>query len=233
MTWVTWSVAVVVAYVAGSIPFGLLLGFTRGVDIREHGSGNIGATNTMRVLGRRLGLAAFALDVSKGAIPVLIWGYIISAASRPDLPAIEAWKWLIVGVATVAGHMYPIFLRFKGGKGVATGFGMFLGFWPWVTPAALVALVVWIVTLLGSRFVSVASIAGAVALPLGIIAFALSPWPAQTTLVGAWPFALVGVLIAALVVVKHRSNIARLKSGTEPRIGARKTADNAAPSENP
>ena len=233
MTWVTWSVAVVVAYVAGSIPFGLLLGFTRGVDIREHGSGNIGATNTMRVLGRRLGLAAFALDVAKGAIPVLVWGFIISASSRPDLPSIEAWKWLAVGVATVAGHMAPIFLRFKGGKGVATGFGMFLGFWPWVTPAALVALVVWIVTLVGSRFVSVASIAGAVALPLGIVAFALAPWPAQTTLVGGWPFALVGVLIAALVVVKHRSNIARLKSGTEPRIGARKAADNAAPSENP
>jgi len=232
MTWVTWSIAVLVAYVAGSIPFGLMLGLARGVDIREHGSGNIGATNTMRVLGRRLGLAAFALDVAKGAIPVLIWGFIISAASRPDLPALEALKWLLVGVATVAGHMYPVFLRFKGGKGVATGFGMFLGFWPWVTPAAVVALLVWVAALLVTRFVSVASIAAATALPLGILAFALSPWPKQTTLVGAWPFALVGVLISALVIYKHRSNIARLKAGTEPRTRARKHADNSAEPEN-
>jgi len=226
MTWLTWTIAVILAYLAGSIPFGLLLGLARGVDIREHGSGNIGATNTMRVLGKRLGLAAFALDVAKGAIPVLIWGYIISAASREELPAIEAWKWLVVGVAAVIGHMYPIFLRFKGGKGVATGFGLFLGFWPWVTPAAVLALVVWGVCLLVTRYVSVSSIAAAVALPLGILGFALAPWPERTTFIEAWPFAMASTIIAALVVYKHRGNIARLRAGTEPRTGSRKPADN-------
>ena len=119
-----WIVALVLAYAIGGVPFGLLLGFVRGVDIREHGSGNIGATNTMRVLGKRLGLLAFLLDVLKGAVPVLVWGFIISAASRPDLPAGEAFKWLGIGVATVLGHIFPIYLRFKGGKGVATGFGI-------------------------------------------------------------------------------------------------------------
>lgn len=219
---ITWLIAFIVAYAIGSIPFGFLLGLARGVDIREHGSGNIGATNTMRVLGKRIGLAAFFLDVGKGAVPVLIWGYIISASSKPDLPAPEAFKWLGIGIATVIGHMFPVYLRFKGGKGVATGFGMFLGFWPWVTPAALVALLVWVVCLKATRYVSVSSIAGAGVLPLAIVGFALSPWPAGSSLAGVWPFALVGVLVALLVVVKHRSNLARLKAGTEPKVGQRK-----------
>lgn len=222
MTWVTWSLAIVVAYLIGSIPFGFLLGIFKGVDIRQHGSGNIGATNTMRVLGKRLGLVAFVLDVAKGAVPVLVWGYIISASRRGDLPSMEAFKWLLVGVATVAGHMFPVYLRFKGGKGVATGFGMFLGFWPWVTPAALVALAVWIICLKLTRYVSVSSIAAACALPLAIIGFIIAPWPAETTIGGGWPFVLIAALIAALVVYKHRSNLKRLSEGTEPKAGVRK-----------
>ncbi|XHC25471.1 glycerol-3-phosphate 1-O-acyltransferase PlsY [Phycisphaerales bacterium ac7] len=223
-----WIVALVLAYAIGGVPFGLLLGFARGVDIREHGSGNIGATNTMRVLGKRLGLLAFFLDVLKGAVPVLVWGFIISAAARPDLPAGEAFKWLGIGVATVLGHIFPIYLRFKGGKGVATGFGMFLGFWPWVTPAALTALLVWLVCLKVTKYVSVSSIVAACALPIAITGFAVAAWPAQTTLVGAWPFVLVGSLIAALVIVKHRSNLRRLREGTEPKVGAERNADNDA-----
>ncbi len=225
-----WIVALFVSYAIGGIPFGLLLGFARGVDIREHGSGNIGATNTMRVLGKRLGLLAFGLDVMKGAVPVLVWGFIISAASRPDLPAVEAFKWLGIGVATVLGHIFPIYLRFRGGKGVATGFGMFLGFWPWVTPAALTALLVWIVCLKITKYVSVSSIVGACVLPVAIAGFAISAWPAQTTLGGAWPFVLVGALIAALVIVKHRSNLRRLREGTEPKVGSSRDADNSAES---
>ncbi|MFI4854152.1 MAG: glycerol-3-phosphate 1-O-acyltransferase PlsY [Phycisphaerales bacterium JB065] len=220
---ITWIIAMLVAYAIGGIPFGLLLGLTQGVDIREHGSGNIGATNTMRVLGKRLGLTAFLLDVAKGAVPVLIWGYIISAASKPDLPAPEAFKWLGIGVATVLGHMFPIYLRFKGGKGVATGFGMFLGFWPWVTPAAVLALLAWIVCLKTTRYVSVSSIAGACVLPVAILGFAFSPWPTGSQPEGVWPFVVVGLLVAVLVVVKHRSNLARLKAGTEPKVGQRKT----------
>jgi glycerol-3-phosphate acyltransferase PlsY len=227
MTWITWSGAIVIAYLIGSIPFGLLIGLSRGVDIRLNGSGNIGATNTMRVLGKRLGLAAFFLDVAKGAVPVLIWGFIISAASRPELPAIDSFKWLAVGVAAVLGHMFPVWLGFKGGKGVATGFGMFLGFWPWVTPAALTALLVWVICLKVTRYVSVSSMAAACALPIAIFSFALTPWPAQTTLRGAWPFVLVGVLIAALVVYRHRSNLKRIRDGMEPRSGRKPRADSA------
>ena len=226
---ISWLVALVVAYAIGGIPFGLLLGFARGIDIREHGSGNIGATNTVRVLGKRVGLLAIVVDVLKGAVPVLVWGFIISAASRPDLPAGEAFKWLGIGVATVLGHIFPIYLRFRGGKGVATGFGMFVGYWPWVTPAAVSALLIWIVCLKATRYVSVSSIAAACALPLAILGFALSPWPAQTSLGGAWPFALVGALIAVLVVVKHRSNLIRLREGTEPKVGAARGAEQSDP----
>lgn len=213
-----WIIGLGVAYAIGSIPFGLLLGLARGIDIREHGSGNIGATNTMRVLGKRLGLVAFGLDVAKGAIPVLVWGYIISGAD-PDLAPARAFQWLGIGVATVVGHMFPVYLRFKGGKGVATGFGMFLGFWPWVTPAAALALLVWIVCLKLTRYVSVSSIVAACVLPIGIVGFAVAPWPSRSALAGSLPFALVGLLIAMLVVFKHRSNLQRLRAGTEPRVG--------------
>ena len=119
------------AYLLGSVPFGLLIGKAKGVDLRAHGSGNIGATNAMRVLGKPLGIACFALDVAKGAIPTAIAGALIVPESGLDAPT--AFAWVAIGVCAVIGHMFSIFLRFSGGKGVATGFGILLAIFPYVT----------------------------------------------------------------------------------------------------
>lgn len=189
--------AVAASYVLGSIPTGLWLGLRlRGVDIREHGSHNIGATNTLRVLGKPLGAAALAGDMLKGLVPVLaarwldVW---------PELP-------LVCGVAAILGHTFSLFLRFQGGKGVATGAGVFLGLaWlPTLAAAAVFAAVV-----AATRMVSAGSIAGAVAL---VIVLYLMPF--------SWPVRVIGTMIGALVVWKHRSNIQRILRGEESRIGA-------------
>jgi len=121
------------AYLLGSVPFGLVIGKLKGVDIREHGSGNIGATNAMRVLGKKLGIVCFLLDVLKGSLPVAIAGATLGYASGDALSSADAFVWVGIGIASVLGHMFSIFLGFKGGKGVATGFGVLLAIWPWVT----------------------------------------------------------------------------------------------------
>lgn len=188
--------AVAASYVLGSIPTGLWLGLRlRGVDIREHGSHNIGATNTLRVLGKPLGAAALAGDMFKGLVPVLaarwldVW---------PELP-------LVCGVAAILGHTFSLFLRFQGGKGVATGAGVFLGL-AWLPTLAAAAVFAAVVAL--TRMVSAGSIAGAAAL---VAALYVMPF--------SWPVRVMGTLIGALVVWKHRSNIQRILRGEESRIG--------------
>ena len=224
--WALWLMLVAAAYLIGAVPFGLLLGWLRGVDIREHGSGNIGATNLLRVCGRRVGYAGFALDVAKGAGPVVAAGWLMGVigpgAARSGLvSAGELWAWIAVGAATMLGHIFPVYLRFKGGKGVATGLGLFLGFWPWTTPAAVGALIVWVIVVRTTRYVSVASMCAATALPtLAIVGQALGfPSAEGGTLVTGWPFLAVTALLGGLVIVKHRTNIARLRAGTESKIG--------------
>jgi len=217
----TWIVLVLAAYLVGSIPFGVLIGRARGIDIRTAGSGNIGATNVGRVLGRRWGIACFALDVAKGATPVLVAGGLqgtLGVAATEVAPA-ALWWWLAVAAATVAGHLHPIYLGFRGGKGVATSLGALASTWPHLTVPTLAALALWIVVVRTSRYVSVASIAAGVALPLLHLAWAIGMLgvPATRVLSGA-PFAI-AVVLGTLVVVKHRSNFARLRAGTEPRIG--------------
>lgn len=189
--------ALAASYVLGSIPTGLWLGLRlRGVDIREHGSKNIGATNTLRVLGRLLGALALAGDMLKGLVPVLVacWLNI-----WPELP-------LLCGVAAILGHTFSIFLGFRGGKGVATGAGVFLGL-AWLP--TLAAAVVFAVLVALTRMVSAGSIAGALALVVGLHIMPFS-----------WPVRVMGMLIGALVVWKHRSNIQRILRGEESRIGA-------------
>lgn len=229
-----WFVGVLVSYLIGSIPFGLLIGLARGIDVRTQGSGNIGATNVRRVVGKKWGNLAFVCDVAKGAGPVLGFGAWLGLLGLKTPTLFGALAFMAIAVAAILGHMFPVYLRFKGGKGVATGLGALTALWPHVTLAALLALATWISVLKATRYVSVASSAAAGALPLGVLVLALVGWPnadapVATRLAIAWPFIGVTVGLAALVVWKHRGNLARLRAGTEPKIGPSPAASRTAP----
>jgi acyl phosphate:glycerol-3-phosphate acyltransferase len=187
---------VIAAYLLGSVPTGLLLGKAFGVDIRATGSGNIGATNVYRTLGRKVGVMTLAGDCLKGLIPVL-------AARWFGLP--DIWV-AAAGFAAFFGHVYTIFLGFKGGKGVATALGVFLGTSPL---AVLVAVGVFAIVIGKWRYVSLASISAAAAMPL--IVACIDPRPL---------IIIMTLLIAGLVIWKHRENMGRLKAGTESRFKA-------------
>jgi glycerol-3-phosphate acyltransferase PlsY len=218
-----WSLLALLAYLLGSIPFGLLIGLARGVDIRQHGSKNIGATNAGRVLGRPWGFLSFFLDFLKGAVPVLGSGWWMEVLGDRELTPGNAWLWLGVGIAAVMGHMFPVWLRFKGGKGVATGFGVMLATYTGVTVPAAIALVVWIALVKTWRMVSVASCAAALSLPVSVAALRALGWPSGgASWDGAMPYLIVTSALAALVVWKHRANLARVRAGTESKIGGGK-----------
>jgi glycerol-3-phosphate acyltransferase PlsY len=190
--------SILFGYFLGSIPFAYLLTRRRGIDIRAVGSGNVGATNVLRTTGLLPALTVMALDVGKGAGSVLLAARWISA--DPSAPA-------VAGLAAIVGHIYPVWLRFRGGKGVATAAGVF----GVLTPLALVpAIVIFIVTTWMTRFVSLGSVPGTVA--LSPIAYSLhAPAAAVATSAGA----------AAVIVFRHRANIRRVVRGTERRIGQR------------
>ena len=199
---------IVCAYLLGSVPFGYLIAkAVRGIDIREVGSGNVGATNVGRTLGRNWGMLVFLLDLLKGFLPTLaalvLHGRSIGA---PALPAGAA----LTGFAAVAGHNWPIFLKFKGGKGMATSCGVFLAAFPL---GLLIALGVWVAATAITRYVSVGSMAAAAALLACTLLLGRDPFGA-----GRFLTALAAVA-AVLSVVRHRSNLARLIQGTENRIG--------------
>lgn len=219
----TWLLMMGIAYLVGGVPFGLLIGLARGVDIRQHGSRNIGATNTWRVLGARAGTFAFILDFLKGALPVLVSGAIMHTLGARIIATPDAWSWLGVAIAAVLGHMFSPYLRLKGGKGVATAFGAMLALWPHVTFATLIALIVWIACAKVTRMVSASSIAAAIVLPTSIALLRLVGWPIAG-FAGAAPFLIVTGALATLVIVRHRANIVRILNGTENRIGAKKQA---------
>lgn len=220
----SWTLFILLGYLLGSIPFGVLIARARGVDIRATGSRNIGATNVGRVLGRRFGIACFALDLVKGAAPVLAAGAWHGLLVRPavEIGPAESLPWLAVAAAAVAGHMASIYLRFAGGKGVATSFGAMLAMWPLLTLPAIGALVTWYAVLRLSRIVSAASLAAAASLPLWAVASLIPSAGAApgATIARAWPPILVTALLALLVAWRHRANIGRLRRGEEPRIGA-------------
>ena len=213
-----WGLWIAVGYFFGAVPVGVLLARTRGVDLRAIGSGNIGATNVGRVLGRRWGIVCFVLDVLKGAGPVIAAGVgqgTLAAGWGIHGPA--AWAWLAVAAATIVGHVFPVWLGFRGGKGVATAFGSLLGMWPLMTVPALASAATWGLLAGVSRYVSVASVGAALALPgFALIAAAVAgqPWGSRA------PVLVVTGALAALVVVRHRDNLARLRAGTESKIGA-------------
>jgi glycerol-3-phosphate acyltransferase PlsY len=219
---------IALAYLLGSIPFGLLIARAKGVDIRQHGSGNIGATNVWRVLGPRLGLLCFALDFLKGFVPALAAGFILHTINNPAATPQELLGWLSVPVACIAGHLFPVWLKFKGGKGVATSFGAMLGVFPVLTLAVLGALVVWLISAKLTKMVGISSCFAAIALPTCVWLQHFVPASWRSALAGAeeqptlWPYLVVTFPLAALVIVKHRANIARTIAGTEIRIGQRR-----------
>jgi len=196
------------AYLLGSIPVGyLLVKLFRHEDIRSVGSGNIGATNVLRSGGKGLGAATFALDVIKGAAAVALGAWMASIL-QPSLPFRDAQA--LAAVSAVLGHMFPIWLRFRGGKGVATGFGVFLVAAPL---AALAAISLFVIVLVLSRYVSLASILGAGSFPVFAWFLVHGDKPA--------PYIAAQVIVASLIILKHHQNIRRLVTGTESRFGAR------------
>lgn len=225
--WFLWLVA---AYLVGSLPVGLLIGYANGIDIRDHGSGNVGATNVGRVLGKRLGIFCFVIDVAKGFAPVFTFGLRASLVAGGGAAGAEAaggpvlaLNWVAVAAATMLGNVFPVWLRFRGGKGVATGLGALLGIWPVLTLAGLAAGLLWAGVVLVWRYVSLASIAAAAALPLLSVAAA---WATSRPAGEVGVYALATAALALMVVVRHRSNIARLRAGTEPRVlTGNRTAD--------
>jgi glycerol-3-phosphate acyltransferase PlsY len=189
------ALALALSYLAGSVPTGLWLGqWLRGVDIREHGSKNIGATNTLRTLGKPLGIAALAGDVAKGVVAVLLCARL---GTWEHLP-------LACGVMAIVGHVFSCFVKFKGGKGVATSTGVFVGLAP--IPTAISAVVFFVVIAL-SRMVSAASVSAALA--LGVVI-----WFLEDSL----PLQVLTTAMALLVVIRHRDNIQRIRQGTESKL---------------
>jgi acyl phosphate:glycerol-3-phosphate acyltransferase len=210
------------AYVLGSVPFGLIIGRSRGIDPRKAGSGNIGATNVGRLLGTKFFALVFVLDLLKGMVPVVVAGLVL----RGQDPTPRTYAlWLAVGFAAILGHLFSLFLGFKGGKGVATSAGVILGVFPYYTYPGLVAALAWVVLFKLTRYVSLASMLAAATFTVlyAVTAIALHWLPEQ------WPLLAFAVLVTALIVVKHRGNIARLRAGTEFRYGQASAPDDAPP----
>jgi len=222
-----WILLAVGAYLVGSIPIGLLMGFARGVDIRDHGSGNIGATNTMRVLGRRLGGVCFALDVAKGLLPTVAAGWIMGTLGAERLTPAQAWAWLGIAVCPVVGHIFPVWLRFRGGKGVATGLGSVLGVFPVLTIPALLGAAVWGASAWLTRFVGVSSCLAGLSVPAWTALYVALRFEGPDRWSRAAPFLIVTSALALLVLWRHRGNLARTLAGEEPRIGAASASEKA------
>ncbi|MDX1564294.1 MAG: glycerol-3-phosphate 1-O-acyltransferase PlsY [Phycisphaeraceae bacterium] len=213
-----WSILFVGAYLMGSIPFALLLGWCKGVDLRQHGSKNVGATNCGRILGRRYGVLCFMLDFLKGFAPVFATGWGAGLLSHEGIEAREAGLWLAVAAGPVLGHIFPIWLKFKGGKGVATGFGVVLAVWPFMTLPALAALATWGLMAALLRYSSVASVIASVSmLPYFVLLAKFRGWPFESI----WPFVIFLIGVVSLIVVRHKSNFQRLRAGTESKLGSR------------
>ncbi len=195
------------AYLVGSLPFGLLIArYVAGVDIRQSGSGNIGATNVARVLGKSLGLTVLVLDCLKGALPTLILPWVLA-----DAGVLRLHLAVLAGTAAILGHMFPCWLKFRGGKGVATALGVALALGPLATGAAFLLFVICMAL---TRIVSLSSMMAALTF-CGVELWLLRPTPfGQET----WSLALFSTLVPALIIVRHRANLVRLLRGTEPKF---------------
>jgi len=196
---------VILGYLIGAIPFGVIVSkLARGIDVREHGSGSMGMTNVMRTVGKRAGAAVFIADVLKGAGAVALAWPIIGSASDTFV-----WGCAAGGVAAVIGHSWPAYIGFRGGRGIATGFGALLVIcWP----VALISLAVFAIVVSIYRYVSLGSILAATTMLLSMIPFVIYDKEPVASIVFA-------SVVAAIVIFRHRGNIKRLRSGTESKVG--------------
>jgi glycerol-3-phosphate acyltransferase PlsY len=216
-----------IAYLIGSIPFGLIVGLAKGVDPRKAGSNNIGATNVGRLLGGRYFALVFTLDMLKGLIPTAVAAVLLHGAL---LTTTDFIFWLLVGFATIAGHMFSVFLNFKGGKGVATSAGVLLGLFPYFTIPGVFAILMWVILFKATRYVSVASIGGVGIFPIiYVIVGLIRGWPIFHEQL---PLLIFAILMATLIIYKHRANIARLRAGTENRFVKKKMESQSNAEEN-
>ena len=212
MSVVTHLVIALIAYALGSIPFGyVLVRLFRKEDIREVGSGNIGATNVVRSGAKGLGALTFLLDALKGYVAVMAAGWVLGLHIFEQVSPQDATA--VAALAAIAGHIFPVWLGFKGGKGVATAFGVFVAI-AWL--AAVAALLMFIVVFALSRYVSLASILGAAAFP--VFAFLTPHFPYSALMIA------VIIIIPAIIIAKHHQNIDRLLHGTEYRFGKTKAS---------
>ena len=195
------------SYLLGSIPFGYLAGRLAGIDIRKVGSGNVGATNVVRVLGKQYGYPVFVLDVLKGFGAVKI-SMLIAPGRPPEWNSPEIFG-ILAAISSVLGHLYPPWLKFEGGKGVATSAGALLALTP---VATLIGVSIWILVFWLTRYVSLASIAAAVVLPIVILMVKSHDQNSRKPLVYS------SACVAAVIIWRHRSNLSRLMRGTEPRF---------------
>jgi acyl phosphate:glycerol-3-phosphate acyltransferase len=189
-------IVMIFSYLLGSIPTGYIVGALSGIDIRKAGSGNVGATNVARVVGKKRGLLTLIVDVGKGFIPVFVAGRLGLSDTAMALVAILAFL----------GHLYPVFLKFQGGKGVATALGALLALAPMAT---VILMVIFALVAVSSRLVSLSSIVAALAAPITLWSLSYSP-----------PIIGTGVFFAVMIIARHRDNIRRLFAGTEPRFGS-------------
>ncbi len=204
---ITYIFAIILSYLLGGIPFGYLIAVTKGIDIRTEGSGNIGATNVARVLGRKYGLIIFILDMLKGFVAVFFVPVLVSGTKFPTTP--DNLLVILCGFCAVLGHAFPVYLRFRGGKAVATSFGVFV----WLAPIPIaIAFGVWIVTVMVSRYVSLGSMLGTLVIIWAIVYFVDSPFGDNKYIT------FLATAVAILVIAKHKSNIQRIISGTEKKV---------------
>ena len=214
--YLTCILAVLAAYIAGSLPFGFWISKCLGVDIRTQGSGNIGATNVLRTLGRKVGITVLILDILKGFLPVLI-GSAVIIKQLPDSmlgnEEIEGRIYVLLAIGTILGHNYTFWLGFKGGKGIATSAGAIMSFLPEVL---IGSTLVWILFFFLSRYVAIASIAAAFSIP--ILTVSLDHNYVFPDINSSPPVIIFGIIAAAMAVWRHRSNIQRLIKGEEDRF---------------
>ena len=205
--WPLTAEVIAFAYLCGSFPSGYLASRAAGIDVRKHGSGNIGATNVLRVLGKFWGIAVFFADAFKGFLAVRL--ALVLVARTPGAGSYSEFFAILAAAACIVGHSFPIWLRFKGGKGVATSAGAIFG----IVPIAAIAIfIVWCLVFLLTRYVSVASIVAALTLPVVLAVLVRLKMTQGAVLL------YVSIAMTALVVWRHRSNISRLMAGTEPRF---------------
>jgi glycerol-3-phosphate acyltransferase PlsY len=200
----------IISYFIGSIPFGFLIAkVVKGIDIRQLGSGNPGATNVSRVMGRPYGVLVFILDMLKGFLPVFIFDRLFASHGH-------SLSLILCGVGVICGHTFPVFLGFKGGKAAATGCGVFL----WLAPVPLlISVVIWLLTVSISRYISLGSIVGSISLVACLILLGKDPFHQRL------PLTLFSIFISILLIIRHKSNIKRLLNGTESKIGSKIKTD--------